>query len=193
MNNRDLLQDISKWRTNNGCLFKRKQCPTFILQEQNANKSSSKMVGCCPSTGFSVRFCRNVLLFVLLYSKDIIPEELFPLYSAVTCWHLDSQVLISTTDFPLGVNINDGSTKKALLHLTELRPLIRDNLTGSLMFPSSRKCRTLRIRMAPSSWIFPSPWQELPKLPHLWQFQAWSATACGQLYQNVLKDAMRPD
>lgn len=113
MNNTDsdLLQGILKWRTNNECLFKRRQCPKFILQQLNVNKGISKMVGSCPSTGFRLTFCINVLLCVL-YSEDIIPEELFPLYSAVTYWHLDSQVLISTTDFPLGVNINDSSKKK---------------------------------------------------------------------------------
>lgn len=204
MNNIDsvLLQDILKWRTNNDCLFKWRQCPKFILQQPNVNKGIFKMVGSCPSTGFGLTFCTNVLLYVLLYSEDIIPEELFPLYSAVTYWHLDSRVLISTTDFPLGVNINDSSKKKcccvsalqSLYHRAILvNLLIMDKLPGCLMLPSSQKCRAFIIRMAPFSCLIPSEdGFSLPKLPHLWQLQAWPTTACGQLYQKVLKDAIHP-
>lgn len=147
MNNTDsdLLQDILKWRTNNECLFKRRQCPKFILHQPNVNRSISKMVGSCLSTAFRLTFCVNVLLCVLLYSEDIISEERFPLYSAGTYWHLDSQVLISTTASPLGVNINDSSKKKKTTHccISGLqsfchRPilvnlLIKDNLSGCLM------------------------------------------------------------
>lgn len=42
----------------------------------------------------------------------------FSLYSVVIYWHLNSQVLIRVTDFPLGVNINDSSKKKVLPCLT---------------------------------------------------------------------------
>lgn len=123
------------------------------------------MVVSCLSTGFGLTFYRNVLLCVLLYRKEIIPEELFPLYLAVTYWHLDLQVLISTTDFPLGVNINYRRKKKcccisalqSLYHRPILvNPLIMDKLSGCLMLPSSQKCRAF-IRMAPSSQFIPCP------------------------------------
>lgn len=133
------------------------------------------MVVSCLSTGFGLTFHMNVLLRVLLYRKEIIPEELFPLYLAVTYWHLDLQVLISTTDFPLGVNINDSRKKKcrcisalqSLYHRPMLvNPLIMDKLSGCLMLPSSQKCRAFSIRMAPSSWITPCPGRSChPKLP----------------------------
>ena len=202
MNNTDsdLLQVILKWRTNNECLFKRRQCLKCILQQPNVNKGISNMVGSCP--GFRLTFWKNVLLCVLLYSEDIIPEEVFPLYSAVTYWHLDSQVLISTTDFPLGVNTNDSSKKKcccvsalpSFYHRAILVKLVTiDWLSGYFMLPSSQKCRAFSIRTAPDYWIPPHPGRSHhPKPPHLWQLQARSSTACGQLYQKVLKDAIHP-
>lgn len=127
------------------------------------------------STGFGLTFYINVLLRVLLYRKEIIPEGLFPLYLAVTYWHLDLQVLVSTTDFPLGVNINDSRKKKcccisalqSLYHRAILvNPLIMDKLSGCLMLPSSQKCRAFSIKMAPSSQITPCPGRSYsPKSP----------------------------
>lgn len=73
----DLLQDILKLGTNNECLFKRRQCPKFILQQIDVSKRISKRVGSCPSTGFRLTYCINVLLWLLLYSKDVIIEGLF--------------------------------------------------------------------------------------------------------------------
>lgn len=127
------------------------------------------------STGFGLTFYINVLLRVLLYRKEIIPEGLFPLYLAVTYWHLDLQVLVSTTNFPLGVNINDSRKKKcccisalqSLYHRAILvNPLIMDKLSGCLMLPSSQKCRAFSIKMAPSSQITPCPGRSYsPKSP----------------------------
>lgn len=176
MNNRnsDELQDILKL-TNKKCLFKKRQCPKFILQQINVTKHILKMVVSCLSTGFRLTFYINILLRVLLYRKEIMPEELLRLYLAVTYWHLDLQVLISTTDFPLGVNINDSRKKKchcisalqSLYHRPMLvNPLIMDKLSGCLMLLSSQKYRAFSTRMAPSSQITPCPGRIYdPKLP----------------------------
>lgn len=141
----------------------------------NVTKYILKMVVSCLSIGFGSTSYINILLRVLLYRKEIMLEELFPLHLAVTYWHLDLQVLISTTDFPLGVNINDSRKKKclcisalqSLYHRPMLvNPLIMDKLSGCLMLPSSQKCRAFSISMPPSSQITTCPGRIYhPKLP----------------------------
>lgn len=188
INNSDsaVLQDIWKWK-NNKCLFKKRQCLKFILQQINAIKYILKMVVSCLSAVFWLTFYINVLLCVLLYRKEIIPEELLPLYLAVTYWHLDLQVLISTSDFPRGVNINDSRKKKcccmsSLQPLYQrpilVNPLIMDKLSGCLMLPSSQKCRALSIRMASSFHISPYRGRSYHPKPLL-SALAWSTIACG--------------